>query len=97
IAETTLLNSDNPEYGTAGGNSTADKIFLLSLDEVSKYYKSDEERVAYYNGSISWWLLRSPGYYSYFSSEVYFDGSVGIFGRDVLCVHRIRPALWLNQ
>lgn len=32
----TIQNPDNPEYGTAGGNSTTDKIFLLSIDEVTK-------------------------------------------------------------
>ena len=28
-------NADNPSYGTEGGNSTTDKIYLLSIEEVS--------------------------------------------------------------
>ena len=38
IAETTVANKDNQWYGTKGGNDTKDKIFLLSLDEVVKYF-----------------------------------------------------------
>jgi hypothetical protein len=38
IAETRNDNPDNPWYGTAGGNATTDKVFLLSLDEVVKYF-----------------------------------------------------------
>jgi len=37
IAETRNGNPDNPWYGTAGGNATTDKVFLLSLDEVCRY------------------------------------------------------------
>ena len=38
IAETRHSNSNNPWYGTAGGNATTDKVFLLSLDELVKYF-----------------------------------------------------------
>ena len=38
IAETRLTNDDNPWYGTSGGNATTDRIFLLSLEEVVKYF-----------------------------------------------------------
>jgi hypothetical protein len=38
IAETTLPNNDNPWFGTKGGNNTKDRIFLLSLEEVVKYF-----------------------------------------------------------
>ena len=50
LIKTTLLkNNDNPEYGTNGGNDTNDKIFLLSIDEItdpayglSEYYPDDD-------------------------------------------------------
>lgn len=32
----TVVNADNPTYGTAGGNDTTDRVFLLSIDEVAK-------------------------------------------------------------
>lgn len=34
IADTAVINPDNISYGTAGGNSTKDKVFLLSEQEV---------------------------------------------------------------
>ena len=33
IADTLVVNDDNPDYGTKGGNKTTDKIFLLSIAE----------------------------------------------------------------
>ncbi|MCL2080093.1 MAG: DUF6273 domain-containing protein [Oscillospiraceae bacterium] len=38
IAETRNDNPKNPWYGTNGGNATTDKVFLLSLDEVCRYF-----------------------------------------------------------
>ena len=38
IAETRNVNSPNPWYNTPGGIDTVDKIFLLSVDEVVKYF-----------------------------------------------------------
>ena len=34
IVEQTVVNKDNPVYGTEGGNDTRDKVFSLSIDEV---------------------------------------------------------------
>lgn len=38
IAVTKLVNEDNPVFGTQGGNDTSDKIWLLSLGDVEKYF-----------------------------------------------------------
>jgi hypothetical protein len=38
IAETRNSNPNNQWYGTDGGNVTTDKVFLLSLDELIKYF-----------------------------------------------------------
>ena len=35
IKDTDVVNSDNPTYGTAGGDNTSDKVYLLSLDELT--------------------------------------------------------------
>ena len=56
IIESHVSNSDNPEYHTPGGNDTTDRIFLLSLDEVRKYFENDADRA-----TGMWWWLRSPG------------------------------------
>ena len=44
ILLTNLSNPDNFEYRTIGGNNTQDKIFLLSIDEVKKYFKDYKDR-----------------------------------------------------
>ena len=38
IHTTNVINSDNVEDDTKGGNNTNDKVFLLSIDEVKKYF-----------------------------------------------------------
>ena len=35
IPAVTVVNANNPEYGTAGGNNTTDKLFLLSIAEAT--------------------------------------------------------------
>ncbi len=35
VVEQNVVNDDNPEYGTEGGNNTTDKIYLLSIEEVT--------------------------------------------------------------
>ena len=49
ILSTTLVNSDNLDCGTKGGNTTNDKVFLISADEAKKYFKTDnsKDNVAY--------------------------------------------------
>ncbi len=47
IVETTVKNDENPFYGTSGGNDTKDKVFLLSTEEVDKYFPGNDERIAY--------------------------------------------------
>lgn len=34
IKDTVVVNEDNPEYGTEGGNDTVDKVYLLSIGEI---------------------------------------------------------------
>ena len=77
IAQTTVVNGPNTDYGTDGGNNTTDHIFLLSLAEVRSYfpdYLCFSTNTAYVaNGGklgsgmndanvADWWWLRSPGY-----------------------------------
>lgn len=66
----------NPKYRTNPGKATQDKVFLLSITEVNKYFSSGSARECkptYYtaakcangkhgNGNCFWWL-RSPGMY----------------------------------
>ncbi len=46
IIQITNVSADkNPEYDTDPGKVTTDKVFLLSINEVYRYFASDEERV----------------------------------------------------
>ncbi|MDR2546300.1 MAG: DUF6273 domain-containing protein, partial [Lachnospiraceae bacterium] len=62
VAETRNINSNNPWYGTKGGSNTTDKVFLLSLDEVVKYFGDSgdlkNKKRKKYNGELA-----SDGYY----------------------------------
>ena len=96
IAETVIVNSDN---GSAtGGNTTTDKVFLLSIDEANQYFGDDTARVAYTaNGVAAGWWLRSPGRSSSYASLVDYTGGIDVQGGGVAISHgSVRPALWLT-
>ena len=44
IVETAVTADENPSFSTPPGNDTADKVFLLSITEVERYFGSDEAR-----------------------------------------------------
>ena len=64
IVETKLTNPDNHWYGINGGNDTVDKIFILSLEEVDRYFGNSgdylsKRRKKYDNGS---WVFDDNGW-----------------------------------
>lgn len=72
ILSFTVENNDNPLYNTEGGANTEDKVVLLSLDEVNKYFGNIEKECVATpfaleksgatgsQRSVTYWL-RSPG------------------------------------
>ena len=46
IATVTNQNPDNPFFGTQGCNPTQERIFALSIEEVKKYFRDDDDRMA---------------------------------------------------
>ena len=48
-------NLNNPWFGTLGGSNTTDYIFLLSLEEVSKYFGNSNKNLKIKGGQI--WLI----------------------------------------
>ena len=57
----------------------------------------NSNRIATFNGSASWWWLRSPGYDTRTASSVYDDGNLYMDGNNVYSLSNgVRPALWLN-
>lgn len=45
IPTVTVSADKNPKYSTAPGNATQDKVFLLSITEVNKFFKDDDARL----------------------------------------------------
>lgn len=97
LAVSHLENMDNPEYGTKGGKGTDDRIFLLSIEEVQKYFKNNHDRsVPESSWDTSWWL-RSPGKTSKLTAFVLTDGAVNVEGTPAdFHTHCIRPAFRLD-
>lgn len=48
IIEVVNENHDNPWYGTSGGNPTTDRIFLLGIEEVVKYFGDSGQLITRY-------------------------------------------------
>ena len=82
ILSSTVTADKNPQYSTSPGNDTTDKVFLLSIPEAEKYFKSDASRkcqgtafcfaqgaIEGENGNCEWWL-RTPGSFSYMATTV---------------------------
>ena len=98
----------NPGNDTDLGNDTEDQVFLLSIPEAEKYFKTGDERrckpteyariMGAYNmeGYCCWWL-RSPGDDYYNAAFVHYAGAVYCIGDDVLdSRNAVRPALWVD-
>ena len=109
IVTTTVSADKNPKYSTNPGNATQDKVFLLSIDEANKYFKTDDARAcagtayAYAQGAYKagngncWWWLRSPGYDQLDAAFVNNDGIVSPGGIGVNDDYSaVRPAFWID-
>ena len=108
IQSTTVTADKNPSYSTSPGNNTTDKVFLLSVTEVNKYFNSNLTKeckgteFCYAQGASKtankcWWWLRSPGYDFCSAVRILSNGSVNIYGNGV---NRddgaVRPAMWID-
>ena len=97
MLETVTVTADkNPVFDTNPGNDTQDKVFLLSIDELEKYFTSDNALVCMptntavangiciweddYDTDTCWWWLRSPGNAPYYAADVYFLGYLDYYG-----------------
>lgn len=109
ILTTSLRNNPNPQHGTSSGNDTYDKIFLLSTDEVNKYFKADNEtrcqvtlfaknNGAYCDGAyFGYWWLRTSGQFAQNATYIFYTGGVSAMGYDVTgTIFGVRPAMWIS-
>jgi len=69
IAETNIVNSGNPWYGTDGGRNTNDKIFLLSLEDVVLYFGDSGQ------------LRNRPSNGLFYISDKYSDARIAVDGK----------------
>ena len=109
VSTTVTADKNTSYYNTSPGNDTTDKVFLLSITEVKKYFSADSARqcqgtaYCYAQGADKasndncWWWLRSPGSSSYDAAYVSSVGPVYSHGFLVSQVDvAVRPALWIN-
>lgn len=90
--------------GNSGGYPSFDKIFLLSMEEVEKYFPTaygedqfgNKNRVAKYQNQPFWWWLRQPGFSHEQAVIVYTDGKIEPYGATINSVLGVRPAMWLK-
>lgn len=103
------INEDNPVYGTEGGESTTDNVFILSYSEATSYYRVLScqaastpyavERGAFQrDGSgYGWYWLRTPGEHS---DTAMYLGSGGYYVEEgePVCNYQggVRPCVWID-
>jgi hypothetical protein len=96
IRPTTVTTTTNNSswFNTHGGNDTTDKIFLLSIEELDKYFADDSNKMTTRgNRETSWWLRctqRSGAANMFYDHDGIFDFFKFTHSSGV------RPALWLN-
>ena len=102
IVETSITNDGYPSGSNPGGKTT-DKVFLLSADEVNRYFANNYERIAVLNfreilrdkTDYTWWL-RTTGSVSGRAVCVDIDGTVLGTGYSTESFHGVRPAFWIS-
>ena len=111
ILTVSVTADKNPEYASDPGNSTKDRVFLLSATEVETYFPSEEDRLclptpyareqgaAYAKKTTGacTWRLRTPGERGDSAVYVAQTGEIGYYGGGVAAKDDcVRPALWIQ-
>lgn len=109
IISSEITGGDNPKSDAPEGNSTVDNVFLLSIDEATRYFGDDSSRQclgtdycfaqggAYRTGAICWWWLRGPGWDSASGADVLTNGGINTVGAEVNSSSgAVRPAMWIR-
>ena len=109
ILTTETKNAPNPVYNISSGIDTHDKVFLLSYDDVKKYFKSNAEtkcqvtlfaknKGAYCDGAyFGYWWLRTTGQSLQDATYIFYSGGISDMGYDVTgLIFGVRPAMWIS-
>jgi hypothetical protein len=112
IADTTVAVSVNPETGAKSGKETTDKVFVLSIDEVTKYLpdaaarQAEPTEVAIANGvsvdpiyGTSGYWTRDMGTNGQSATYVYYYGGINYEGVHIRNTEYIgvRPVIWVTK
>ncbi len=110
IVEIEVKTSANPQTGTAGGETTTDKLFVLSIDEILKYFPEQADRMAAATahaaangvsvdpnfGTSGYWT-RTMGETAKEAAYVYYYGDISYNGAVVRTDYLgVRPAVWVS-
>jgi hypothetical protein len=74
-------------------------IFVLSVEEATKYFKDDSNRRAEYKNEACWWWLRTPGNGNLCDAVVIINknGYIDMTGCYVYYNNGgVRPAMWIE-
>ncbi len=109
--EKAMIQETTIQADTGSGSATQDKVFLLSIAEVNKYFSSNSARrckateyaemqsvyVSDPYGGNCWWWLRNSGKTQYYAAFVDGNGKVDTLGYNVDNTHLgVRPAMWIE-
>lgn len=98
-------NRANSKYGISGGESTTDRVFLLSAEECDLYlggFAGLMSGIVVNNGNTDqkiWWHLRTPGEATDVNACVDPNGMIDYHGMsDSLNIPKggVRPAMWIK-
>ena len=110
IIKSSVSNNKNPWHNTDAGLDTLDYVFLLSIEEIIKYFgdfrpyysewKNDPyknaRKMKNANSKPSGWWLRSPGIHNKNVAYLNANGRIFVGGDSVNRIYGVRPALWLR-
>ena len=96
----------NPLHSASPGSDTTDKVFLLSIKELNKYFSTNNDRICVpteYVVSLglsdetacAWWL-RTAGEFGHEAAAVNTDGNIAYTGRVVDSESGLRPVMWIS-
>ena len=92
IINTRVENRRNRKWESDGGPGTVDKVFILDIEEVQKYFPEDKDRE-----TGKWWWLRNPGSGLLSVACVYEDGTIYDYGiNNNYTEGGVRPAMWVR-
>ena len=109
INSSSISGEANSQYDTDYGANSNDYVFLLSSNEISKYFKTDNSRFCspteyarqnYFeeisaNESCRWWS-RTPGITKKNVVAIKTDNSINYFGLYAFDMAFVRPAMWID-